>query len=340
MTIGERNGAASQPPPVDRRPDAASGDGASARRHLHVAPIFEAGSPADVRIGARVPTLIRALRPLQWTKNGILFAALVFDRKLLEPASFARTLLATVVFCLLSSGVYLVNDVGDAESDRLHPLKRRRPIAAGELAPRLALIVAAMLFAVALAAAWVVRPQFAVAAAGYVVLMVAYSAWLKRIAIVDVFTIAAGFVIRAVAGAVAIAVAISPWLLLCTMLLALFLGFGKRRHELSSLPDAASHRANLGAYSVPFLDQLIAVVAAATVMAYAFYTFDAAAVPANHSMMLTVPVVTYAIFRYLYLIQARGLGGSPESLLLTDRPLLLSIATWAASSVAILYLVS
>ena len=289
----------------------------------------------------RPPALLRALRPLQWTKNGVIFAALVFDRKLFDPGPVAQTLLAVLVFCCLSSGVYLVNDVRDAAGDRLHPLKRRRPIAAGELSPRRAVAVALALFALALAASWFVRPAFLAVAAGYVALMVGYSLGLKRLVILDVFAIAAGFVIRAAAGAVAIAAAISPWLLVCTMLLALFLGFAKRRHEFTSLAaDAAGHRANLDSYSLPFLDQLIGIVASATVMAYAFYTFDAAAVPANHAMMLTIPIVTYALFRYLYLVHRRGLGGSPEALLFADRPLLLAIVAWGLSSVAILYLAS
>jgi 4-hydroxybenzoate polyprenyltransferase len=290
--------------------------------------------------GAQAPALLRALRPVQWTKNGIVFAALVFDRKLFEPEALAQAALAALVFCCLSSGVYLVNDVRDAAGDRLHPLKRRRPIAAGEVAPRTAVAVAVALFALALLGGWLVRPEFLSVAVGYVALMVAYSLGLKRLVILDVFAIAAGFVLRAVGGAVAIAVEISPWLLVCTMLLALLLGFGKRRHELASLADAAGHRANLDAYSLPLLDQLIGIVASATVMAYAFYTFDAAAVPENHAMMLTIPFVTYAIFRYLYLLHRRDLGGSPEALLFADPPLFLTIVAWGIISIAILYLAS
>lgn len=289
--------------------------------------------------GWHPPALVRAFRPLQWTKNGVIGAALVFGHQLFQPESVARTVLAIVVFCALSSGVYLVNDVRDAASDRLHPLKRRRPIAAGELSARTAVAVAVAVFALALALSWIVRPAFLAVAGGYVVLMVGYTLGLKRAVILDVFAIAAGFVLRAAAGAVAIDVAISPWLLVCTMLLALFLGFGKRRNELSTLAsDAAAHRANLESYSVPLLDQFIGITASATVMAYAFYTFDAAAVPANHAMMLTIPIVAYAVFRYLYLVQGRGLGGSPEKLLFTDRSLFFSIAAWGLASVAILYL--
>jgi len=290
--------------------------------------------PRDLRL----PALTRALRPLQWTKNAVLLAALVFDQKLFEPDAVLRALLAVAVFCAASSAVYLVNDVRDAAADRLHPTKRLRPIAAGAVPAGRALAVAALLIVVALLAGWAVRPAFALVVAGYLGLMVAYSLALKRLVILDVFAIAAGFVLRAAAGAVAIAVAISPWLLVCTMLLALFVGFGKRRHELAALDDAVGHRATLGDYSLGLLDQLLAITAAATVMAYSFYTFDAAAVPDNHAMMLTIPFVAYAVFRYLFLVHRRDLGGSPEALLFADLPLLASILGWGLASVAILYL--
>lgn len=296
-----------------------------------------AAPPANRR--RRLPPIVRACRPLQWTKNGVILAALVFGHRLFEVRAVSETALAILVFCALSSGLYLLNDVRDAASDRLHPLKRRRPIAAGELDPRRAVAVACLMLVMAMAVAWWVRPAFFGTAGAYVGLMLGYTFVLKRVVIVDVFAIAAGFVLRAAAGAVAIGVAISPWLLVCTMLLALFLGFGKRRNELSTLAaDAAAHRANLESYSLPLLDQLIAITAAATVMAYALYTFDAAAVPANQAMMLTIPIVTYAVFRYLYLVQGRGLGGSPEALLFSDRSLLTAILAWGLSSIAILYL--
>lgn len=289
---------------------------------------------------ARLPPLLRALRPLQWTKNGVIFAALVFDRKVFEPEPLLNTLFAVLVFICVSGAVYLINDLHDATSDRLHPLKRLRPIAAGQLSARTALSTAGLLIAVGVVGSWLIRMELTVVVLGYLALMIAYSLGLKRMAILDVFAIATGFVLRAVAGAVAIAVTISPWLLVCTMLLALFLGFAKRRQELTLLPDAAAHRANLQDYSVPLLDQLIGICAAATVMAYAFYTFDAVAVPDNHSMMLTVPIVTYAIFRYLMLVERRNHGGSPEAVLFTDRPLLGSIVAWGLGSIVILYLAS
>lgn len=246
---------------------------------------------------------------------------------------------AALVFCGLSSAVYLINDVRDIEADRHHPLKRYRAIASGELSPQSALAMAAVLLLVSLGAAYLVRPEFLLISLAYVGLMIAYSFWLKRVVLVDVLTIAAGFVIRAAAGAVAIAVEISPWLLVCTMLLALLLGFGKRRHEVMTLKSrAARHRANLDAYTPRLLDQLIGITAASTVIAYAVYTFDSASVPANHTMMLTIPVVVYAIFRYLYLVYLRHLGGSPEVMLVRDRPLLVSIVLWGLSSVLVLYL--
>jgi 4-hydroxybenzoate polyprenyltransferase len=278
------------------------------------------------------------MRPLQWTKNGLVFAALAFDRQVFHLEPFLRCLAAALVFCAVSSGIYLINDVRDAEQDRLHPRKRYRPVAAGELSPERATAVAAVLLVAGFAAAMAIRPAFAAVIAGYMVLMIAYSYWLKRLVIIDVFAIAAGFVLRAAGGAVAISVPISPWLYVCTMLLALFLGFGKRRNELATLQEAAvHHRANLDSYSIPLLDQIIAVVSSATVMTYSLYTFDAPNVPTNHAMMLTIPFVAYAIFRYLFLIYRKDQGGSPEVLLVTDRPLLLCITGWAIASVAILY---
>jgi 4-hydroxybenzoate polyprenyltransferase len=287
----------------------------------------------------RLPPIIRALRPLQWTKNALVFAAAIFAVRAFDTEPLLRSIGAVLVFCAVSSGIYLINDVRDAEQDRLHPKKRFRPIASGEVSPRIAMIVAALLILVGILCALVVRPEFTLVIVGYIVLMVSYSYGLKRIVILDVFAIAAGFVLRAVGGAVAIAVPISPWLYVCTMLGALFIGFAKRRNELATLEHlAVRHRANLDDYSVPMLDQIIAIVASATVMTYSLYTFDAPSVPQNHAMMLTIPFVVYAIFRYLYLIYRRQLGGSPEVLLVTDKPLFACIIGWGLASVAIRYL--
>jgi 4-hydroxybenzoate polyprenyltransferase len=287
---------------------------------------------------AHQPPIIRAMRPLQWTKNGLVFAALLFDRSVFEQEPLLRCLAAAIIFCLVSSGIYLINDVRDAEQDRLHPKKRRRPIASGELSPGFATAVACVLLIAGFAAALWLRPAFGAVIGGYMALMVAYSYQLKQMVIIDVFAIAAGFVLRAVGGGLAIGVPISPWLYVCTMLLALFLGFGKRRNELSTLQAAAGqHRANLDSYSLQLLDQIIAVVSSATVMTYSLYTFDAPAVPDNHAMLLTIPFVVSAICRYMFLMYRKDQGGSPEVLLVTDRPLSLCLVGWAVSCLVIVY---
>jgi len=282
---------------------------------------------------------MRAMRPLQWTKSSLVFAPLLFDRRVFHPASLWRSIAAAVVFCLISSAIYLLNDVRDIEADRVHPKKRFRPIASGEITTRTAVTAALVLFAVGLSGAVAIRPAFSLVALGYIALMLTYTWWLKTLVLLDVFTIAAGFVLRAAGGAVAIAVPISPWLYVCTMLGALFIGFGKRRHELESLDGiAVQHRANLDQYSLQLLDQIIAIISSAILMAYSLYTFDASNVPDNHAMMLTIPFVLYALFRYLYLIYSKKEGGSPEVLLVTDRPMLFCIISWGLSSGVILYL--
>lgn len=292
------------------------------------------------RAGPRdtLAALVLALRPKQWTKNAIVFAALVFDLRLFEVGRFIVAVGAFVSFCLASSAVYLVNDLQDIESDRQHPVKRLRPIPSGRVTPQLAWLTVAALLLAAVPLALALRPAFALVIAGYLALMTAYTYRLKHLVLLDVFAIAAGFVLRAAGGAVALDVPISPWLYVCTVLLALFIGFGKRRHELLLLESAAgSHRRNLDEYTPELLDQFIVVTAAATVMAYSLYTFVATNVPANHAMMLTIPFVLYAIFRYLFLIHRRNGGGSPEQLLLNDRALLGSIALWGLACVTILY---
>jgi 4-hydroxybenzoate polyprenyltransferase len=287
---------------------------------------------------ARLPPLIRAMRPLQWTKNGLVFAPLLFTRMFFDLEPFFRTVAAAVIFCAISSAIYLVNDIRDVAQDRVHPKKRFRPIAAGELSVRKATIAAVVLAIAGIGSAFALRPAFAALVVGYIVLMIAYSHGLKKMVIIDVFAIAAGFVLRAAGGALALEVPISPWLYVCSMLLALFLGFGKRRNELTLLQESAvHHRANLDSYSIPVLDQIISVVSSATVIAYSFYTFDAPAVPDDHSLMLTIPFVCYAVFRYLLLIYKKDQGGSPEIMILTDKPLMICIAGWALTSLVILY---
>jgi len=277
------------------------------------------------------------MRPAQWLKNGIVFAGLVFGGKLLEPTAVASATLTALTFCLLSSGFYLLNDVRDRDADRLHPVKRLRPVPAGELAPRTAVFAGTILIVSAIAGSAFLGRDLALVFLAYASLMAAYNLGLKEVVIVDVFAIAAGFVLRAVGGAIAVSVSISPWLLMCTMLLALLIGFGKRRHELVALDNAAEHRRNLNLYNRPMLDQAVAVTAAGTLIAYAVYTFDSESAQYHHRMMLTIPIVAYSVFRYLYLLYHRGQGGAPETMLLTDRPLLASVAAWGAASAFLFY---
>jgi 4-hydroxybenzoate polyprenyltransferase len=277
------------------------------------------------------------MRPAQWLKNGIVFAGLVFGGKLLEPTAVASATLTALTFCLLSSGFYLLNDVRDRDADRLHPVKRLRPVPAGELAPRTAVFAGTILIVSAIAGSAFLGRDLALVFLAYASLMAAYNLGLKEVVIVDVFAIAAGFVLRAVGGAIAVNVSISPWLLMCTMLLALLIGFGKRRHELVALDNAAEHRRNLNLYNRPMLDQAVAVTAAGTLIAYAVYTFDSESAQYHHRMMLTIPIVAYSVFRYLYLLYHRGQGGAPETMLLTDRPLLASVAAWGAASAFLFY---
>jgi len=286
-----------------------------------------------------LPALIRAMRPLQWSKNSLVFAALLFDKRVFQWDALWHTLAAAMVFSAVSSAIYLVNDVRDLHQDRLHPRKRSRPIASGEVSSGQAMRVAVALLTIGLITAVAVRPEFAIVIVAYIALMLAYSYGLKRLVILDVFAIAAGFVLRAVGGAVAIDVPASPWLYVCTALGALFIGFGKRRNEIVTLEAAAGHhRANLEEYSLPMLDQIIAIVSAAMLIAYSLYTFDAANVPDSHAMMLTIPFVAYGLFRYLFLIYRRGEGGGPEGLLIKGPGLISCIAGWVTTSLIILYL--
>jgi 4-hydroxybenzoate polyprenyltransferase len=287
-----------------------------------------------------VVLLVRSLRPQQWTKNLFVFAGLLFSGHLLDRAAWPPAVAAFLIFCGLSGAVYLVNDVFDRATDAQHPIKRHRPIASGALSPRVALGTAVVLTGVCLAGAVSVNTGLAMASTAYVVLLAAYSAALKHFVIIDVLTLAAGFVLRAVAGALAIAVPISHWLLVCTTLLALFIGLSKRRHELTLLNGgAAGHRPILQEYSPYLLDQMISVVTAATLVAYSVYTFSSETAErlGSERLGLTIPFVLYGIFRYLYLVHQRNEGGSPSELLLTDRPLLVCVALWVASVILVLY---
>jgi len=285
-------------------------------------------------------SLLISLRPQQWTKNLIVFAGLLFSMKLFEPAAVITAVEAFVIFCALSGVVYLVNDVMDRDSDRRHPTKSRRPIAAGDLPVSMALSVAGVIAAVSLAAAYALGWRFGAVATAYLALQAMYSGPLKHIVIIDVLTIAIGFVLRAVAGAVVINVVISHWLFVCTILLALFIALAKRRHELVLLADGATgHRPILGEYSAYLLDQMIAVVTASTLIAYIFYTIS----PETEQKFgtswlgLTIPFPLYGIFRYLYLVHRREGGGSPADLLLNDRPLLACVTLWVVAVVLIIY---
>jgi 4-hydroxybenzoate polyprenyltransferase len=284
--------------------------------------------------------LLISLRPNQWAKNLLVFAGLLFGMRLLDISAVARATAAFVVFCLLSGVVYLINDIADRDSDRQHPLKARRPIASGALPVPAALMSAIAIGVIALASALALGLSFFAVSAGYLALLALYSGPLKHIVIIDVLTIAIGFVLRAVAGAIAVDVTISHWLLVCTILLALFISLAKRRHELVLLADGAiSHRPILGEYSPYLLDQMIAVVTASTLVAYTFYTISPETEQkfGTQWMGLTVPFPLYGIFRYLYLVHRREGGGSPADLLLTDRPLLLCVTLWALSMALIIY---
>ena len=283
--------------------------------------------------------LLIALRPKQWTKNGLLFIGLIFSRNLADQTLILTCLEGFILFCALASGIYLVNDLADLQKDRSHPRKRLRPIASGWVSPRLAATTATLLLGLGIPAGFLINMPFGLLGLGYVVLTLAYTFVLKHMVIMDVFSLAAGFVVRAVAGGVAIAVPISPWLYVCTVLGALFLGISKRRHELVLLNgNANSHRPILQEYTPLLLEQMNSVVTSALVMAYSLYTFSAPNLPQSHAMMLTIPFVLYGIFRYLYLIHIKDEGGSPEELLLKDRPLLVDAILWVLASVAILYL--
>ncbi len=283
--------------------------------------------------------LFKTLRPKQWFKNVFVFAALVFDVKLFDVEPLFRTIAGAVLFCLLSSTVYIVNDLVDIEKDRQHPTKKNRPLASGQLSPRTAGIAALLIAVIGLPLSFWLEPSFGAIALGYVLMMIAYSFWLKNIVIIDVMTIAAGFVLRVIAGVVLVHVErFSPWLYVCTTLLALFLAVGKRRNELFLLKDNANnHRAILDEYTMSFIDEMIAILSAATLIAYSLYTFSAENLPKDHSMMLTLPFVLYGLFRYLYLIHVKNAGGAPEEIVLRDKPLLAAVGLWGFAVVLVLY---
>jgi 4-hydroxybenzoate polyprenyltransferase len=285
--------------------------------------------------------LLKTMRPRQWTKNVVLLAAVIFDRQLSisHPIPFIRSLAGVLLFCAISSAVYILNDIVDVQADRQHPEKRNRPIASGVLPIPTAVAAAVVLILFTFPIAYWLSPDFALVCAAYLLLNIGYSTWWKHIPILDVLLLAAGFVLRVAGGVALIHVErFSPWLYVVTTLLALYLGFGKRRAELALLAEGAqSHRRVLSGYTLPLLDQFITIVSATTIIAYSLYTFSAPNVPANHVMMLTIPFALYGIFRYLYLVQVKHDGGAPEEMLLTDRPLQASILLWGTAIILIFY---
>lgn len=289
-----------------------------------------------------ITALIKTMRPRQWTKNAFVLAAVVFDRQLsltnFEP--LLRSLIGFTLFCFLSSAVYILNDIADVEADRMHPRKRNRPIASGKLPVSVATAAAIILLIFTFAVAYLLSIEFLLVCLAYFLVNIAYSKVLKHIPLIDVLIIALGFVLRVGGGVALIHVErFSPWLYVVTTLFALYIGFGKRRAELTLLEeDAQSHRRVLDGYNLPLLDQLITIVSSTTILAYSLYTFSAPNMPTNHTMMLSIPFVLYGIFRYLYLIQIKHEGGAPEELLLLDRPLQATILLWGISIILIVYI--
>jgi 4-hydroxybenzoate polyprenyltransferase len=287
-------------------------------------------------------SLIKTMRPKQWAKNVFVFAPLIFDVKLLNPRYLLQTVAGFVLMCLVSGTVYIINDLADVEKDRQHPRKRKRPIASGQLGARPAAATATLILLVSLPLGFLLNRVFGTILASYLLIQMVYSFWLKDVVIIDVMLIAAGFLLRVAAGVPLVeAERFSPWLYICMTLLALLIGFGKRRHELVLLEDNAdAHRISLQEYNLSLLDHVISIVTASTLLAYALYTFSAEGLPANYSMMLTIPFVLYGIFRYLYLIHVKGMGGAPEEIVFTDRPLQATVVLWGLSVVIVMYLLA
>jgi len=278
-----------------------------------------------------------SLRPKQWTKNLLIFAGILFSQNIFDLFALLNVLAGFFVFCLISGCVYLINDLNDIEEDKIHPVKHQRPIASGMVTVRQAVIAAIILFLFSISVSFMLNLYFGLITLVYFLVINLYTFLLKDIVIIDVLTIALGFVLRAIAGVVIINVYISPWLIICTVLLALFLALGKRRHEISLLQGKADHhRKVLQEYSIPLLDQMITTVTTGTVIAYSLYTFNS---NKGVYLMFTIPFVIYGIFRYLYLIHQHDRGGSPEAVLLEDKALLLDVVLWVVVSILILYFI-
>lgn len=285
--------------------------------------------------------IVAEMRPLEWSKNLLVFSGVIFSRSLLDAANFRLAFLGFAVFCLASSSIYIFNDLCDIRADREHPIKRGRPLASGDLNINLARLSFAVMLAVSAIGAFALGLEFGLIVTIYVSSCVAYSLGLKHVVILDAIIIAGGFVLRAVAGAALIGVSASEWLVLCTSMVALLIAFGKRRHELTLLDDAApSHRRSLGDYSISFLDNIMAICAGAAIITYSLYTRadETVARIGSHWMLITIPFVIYGVFRYMFLIHVRGAGGDPVQILLRDRPTLLNLILWAAAVIAVIYL--
>lgn len=286
--------------------------------------------------------LLKSMRPRQWPKNFFVFVALFFDRKLIEPSSVGRALIAFALLCLMSGAVYLMNDLADIESDRQHPKKKYRPLPSGQISPRAAVIASAALAAGSLVAGFALSAEFGLILFLYLAIQIAYSFWLKRVVLVDVSIVAAGFVMRIAAGVTIIDVQrFSPWLYVFGGFLALFLVLGKRRQELVMLGQSAgTHRAILDEYNLDLIDRLIGIVTTSAIAAYSLYTFLAEGMPENHVMMLTIPFLIFGIFRYMYLIHVRNEGGAPEEILLRDRPFQVTLMLFVAVAFIALYVLA
>lgn len=286
--------------------------------------------------------LLKTMRPRQWTKNGFVFVALFFDGKLLHWESLLPTIGAFILLCLMSSAVYIMNDLADIENDRQHPVKRKRPLPAGTLNPKMAQMAAVVFALGSLAAGFVLNWQFGLVLLAYLLSQIAYSFWLKHVVLLDISIVTAGFVLRIAAGVTVIDVQrFSPWLYLFGGFLALFMVLGKRRHELTLLGDNAnSHRAILKEYNLDLIDRMLGIVTTSAIVSYSLYTFLAEGLPENHLMMLTIPFVLYGIFRYLYLIHVQQMGGAPEEILLRDRSFQVSLVGFAAVVFLTLYVFS
>lgn len=284
--------------------------------------------------------LLKTMRPRQWPKNGFVFVALFFDEKLLTPLYLGRTIAAFILLCFMSSAVYLMNDLSDIESDRQHPTKRLRPLPAGQLSPTVAALAAVIFAGGSLIAGYVLSPLFALILLIYLLSQIAYTYWLKNVVLFDVMIVALGFVLRIASGVAVIEVErFSPWLYLFGGFLALFLVLGKRRHELVLLgEDAEKHRKILQEYNLDLIDRMLGLVTTSVLVFYSLYTFLAEGLPANHTMMLTIPFLMYGIFRYLYLIHVRHEGGAPEDIALRDRPLQVTIALFALTVFVVIYI--